>query len=173
VAFVRAAIPELRKTHGRIIFTSSGAAMGAYSTWGAYGAAKAAMNHLAMTLEAEEPLITSISIRPGVVDTQMQQAIREVHLGEMDKKDAEKFKSLHKEGGLLRPEQPGHVMAKLAVDGPKELSGKFLRYVYRVFRARERDTKRRHMFAIGFFFHWRLLLTCSSWNAPELAQFQD
>lgn len=75
--------------------------------------------------------MTSISIRPGVVDTEMQRELREIHHTSMDKKDAEKFASLKKNGGLLKPEQPGHVMAKLAVDAPKELSGRFLRQVTR------------------------------------------
>ena len=85
------------------------------------------MNHLALTLNVEEPLITSVAIRPGVVDTAMQQAIREKHSEKMDKKDREKFHGLHAQGGLLRPEQPGHVMAKLVLEAPRSLGGKFLR----------------------------------------------
>lgn len=69
--------------------------------------------------------MTTTSIRPGVVDTEMQRELREVHHTSMDKKDAEKFAGLKSEGKLLKPEQPGHVLAKLAVDTPKELSGKF------------------------------------------------
>ncbi|KAL8790557.1 MAG: hypothetical protein Q9195_006301 [Heterodermia aff. obscurata] len=127
VAWVTAALPALRRSKGRIIFTSSGAAINAYTGWGAYGASKAAINHLALTLGAEEPDVTSISLRPGVVDTEMQREIREVHGPGMQEQDIARFHKLHKEGGLLKPEQPGHVIAKLAVDGPKELSGRFLR----------------------------------------------
>ena len=57
---------------------SSGAAVNAYTGWGMYGAAKAAMNHLALTLSTEEPDVTTMAIRPGVVDTEMQREIREV-----------------------------------------------------------------------------------------------
>jgi hypothetical protein len=85
------------------------------------------MNHLALTLNAEEPSITSIAIRPGVVDTAMQQAIREEHSVKMDKKDNEKFARLHEQGELLKPEQPGHVMARLVLSAPRELGGRFLR----------------------------------------------
>lgn len=95
------------------------------------------MNHLAMTLSVEEPAITTVSIRPGVVDTAMQVEIREVHAAEgreegtgMTAEDAAKFHGLHKTGKLLKPEQPGHVMAQLATHAPTELSGKFLRYVF-------------------------------------------
>ncbi|KAK5137514.1 hypothetical protein LTR08_008493 [Meristemomyces frigidus] len=128
VAMCKAAIPELRKTKGTILLTSSGAATGAYPTWGAYGSSKAAMNHLGMTLAVEEKDITTVSVRPGVVDTDMQREIRETHHVAMDEKDAAKFKELKETGGLLRPEQPGHVMAKLVLDAPKELSGKFLNW---------------------------------------------
>nr|POF13252.1 putative oxidoreductase c30d10.05c [Quercus suber] len=126
VALAKAAIPDLRKSKGRIIFTSSGAATNGYPTWGAYGSTKAAMNHLVMTLANEEKDITSVSIRPGVVDTEMQRDVREKHTKVMDAKDATKFTDLLKNGNLLRPEQPGHVIAKLVLDASHELSGQFL-----------------------------------------------
>lgn len=126
VAMVKAAIPDLRKSKGRIILTSSGAASHAYPTWGAYGASKAALNHLGMTLACEEKEVTTIAVRPGVVDTNMQRDIREVHHKAMDEQDAARFAELKRSGGLLRPEQPGHVMAKLVLEAPLELSGKFV-----------------------------------------------
>ena len=49
------------------------------------------------------------------------------HKTVMDGKDAEKFKMLFEQGKLLKPEQPGNVMARLAVGTDKGLSGKFLR----------------------------------------------
>jgi NAD(P)-dependent dehydrogenase (short-subunit alcohol dehydrogenase family) len=76
-----------------------------------------------MTLTAEEPDITSISVRPGVVDTDMQKVVRG-HSTVMDAKDAEKFKTLHESGKLLRPEQPGNVIARLALGAERELGGK-------------------------------------------------
>lgn len=84
------------------------------------------MNHLNLTLAAEEPDVTCVSIRPGVVDTQMQIDIREVHSSSMDEKDNAKFRGLHEEGKLVKPEQPGHVIAKLAINAPKVFSGMFL-----------------------------------------------
>ncbi|CAI6340527.1 unnamed protein product [Periconia digitata] len=132
VDLVRAAIPSLRATNGRIILTSSGAAISGYQGWAAYGASKAALNHLAISLAVEEPLITTISIRPGVVDTEMQREIRDVHITAnkvMSEKDSEKFLGLKENGGLLRPEAPGGVIARLCVDSGEKgraLSGKFL-----------------------------------------------
>ena len=123
---IQAALPALRQSKGRIILTSSGAATFAYPTWGAYGASKAALNHLAMTLAAEEPDIVTIAIRPGTVDTEMQRELREVHNKAMDPKDAERFAELKTSGKLLKPEQPGNVIARLVLDATNGLSGKFL-----------------------------------------------
>ena len=126
VALTQAALPELRKSKGCIIFTSSGAASSAYETWGAYGSAKAALNHLAMTVGNEEKDVCTLSIRPGVVDTEMQREIREKHHELMTEKDRQKFAELKRSGGLLRPEQPGDVMAGVVVKPPRDLSGRFL-----------------------------------------------
>jgi len=86
------------------------------------------MNHLTQTLAAEEPDIVSISIRPGIVDTEMQREIREVHNGDMIESEVTEFVSLKAEGKLLRPDQPGNVMARLVLDAPSTLSGKFIRW---------------------------------------------
>ncbi|KAF2738183.1 short chain dehydrogenase-like protein [Polyplosphaeria fusca] len=128
IAIIQAALPHLRETQGRAILTSSGAAIKAYQGWGPYGASKAVLNHLALTLSVEEPDVTTISVRPGVVDTEMQREIREIHRSAMSEKDVAKYVGLKKDGGLLKPEQPGHVIAKLAVSAPKELSGRFLNW---------------------------------------------
>lgn len=124
---IGAAIPELRKTQGRIILTSSGAAAHSYSTWGAYCSSKAALKSLGETLAVEQKDITTISVAPGVVDTDMQRDLREIHLPGMDEKDQIRFTTLHKEGKLLRPEQPGNVMARLVLNASQELSGQFIR----------------------------------------------
>ncbi|EXJ58188.1 hypothetical protein A1O7_05613 [Cladophialophora yegresii CBS 114405] len=127
VVMISEALPWLRQTKGRIIFTSSGAAQNAYPSWGAYGASKAAINHLTMTLKNEEPDVTTVAIRPGVVDTAMQKDIRESFLSNMDERDQQKFRSAKEEGKLLPPEKPGNVIAELAVSAERELSGLFIR----------------------------------------------
>ncbi|MCJ1425951.1 hypothetical protein MMC29_003852 [Sticta canariensis] len=128
VAFAKAALPSLKRNNGRIIFTSSGAAATAYGGWGAYGSSKAALNHLAKTLSIEEPDVISIAIRPGVVDTQMQRELRNIYASGMLEKQAAKFYDLHRAGGLLKPEQPGTVIARLVLEGPEELNGEFLKW---------------------------------------------
>ncbi|KAL8692463.1 MAG: hypothetical protein Q9218_002531 [Villophora microphyllina] len=84
------------------------------------------MNHLNMTLAKEEPIVTCVAIKPGVVDTQMQQDIRDKHAASMDDRDIAKFRNLYQEGKLVKPEQAGHVIAKLAIGAPKQLSGQCL-----------------------------------------------
>jgi len=84
------------------------------------------LNHLAFTLKTEEPDITTVSIRPGVVDTEMQRELREVHHDKLDKKDQEKFMNAKADNTLLRPEQPGNVLARLALGASRDLSGQFL-----------------------------------------------
>jgi NAD(P)-dependent dehydrogenase (short-subunit alcohol dehydrogenase family) len=46
VTAVQAALPALRKSEGRIVFVSSGAAVKGTAGWGPYNASKAAMNSL-------------------------------------------------------------------------------------------------------------------------------
>lgn len=126
VEWVKAVIPELRQSKGKVIFTSSGAATSATTGWGMYGASKAALNHFNMTIAREEPDITCVSIRPGMVDTEMQGELRAKHLEVLGPNDGARFVDAHKEGKLLPPEKPGRVIAKLAANAPPELSGKFL-----------------------------------------------
>lgn len=83
-------------------------------------------NSLARTLAGEEPSIVTIAVRPGVVDTAMQTVLATEHFQAMDKKDAQKFQSMRAEGRMLRPEQPGNVIARLALHAQQHLSGKFI-----------------------------------------------
>ena len=85
------------------------------------------MKSLGDTLAVEEPDITTFSVEPGTVDTDMQKDIREKHATIMNEKDRQRFLSLHEEGKLAKPEQVGKVMGKLVLDAPKELSGQAFR----------------------------------------------
>jgi NAD(P)-dependent dehydrogenase (short-subunit alcohol dehydrogenase family) len=124
---IRHTLPWLREARGRIILTSSGAAEKTYTTWGPYGASKAALNSLARTLAKEEKgVVTVVAVRPGMVDTGMQERIREGLVAEMDEDDREKFVGAFREGKLLPPEKPARVMAALATGAGRELSGEFL-----------------------------------------------
>ncbi|KAL1661574.1 hypothetical protein GGG16DRAFT_110220 [Schizophyllum commune] len=128
VVALKAAAPALRKSvgGGRVVFVSSGAAIKGTPGWGAYNAAKAAMNSICRTFAEEEPSIVSVAVRPGVVDTEMQRVIREKGVGHMTEKGHQQFVQLQADGKLVRPEQPGHVIAGLALEAPHELSGQFV-----------------------------------------------
>jgi NAD(P)-dependent dehydrogenase (short-subunit alcohol dehydrogenase family) len=84
------------------------------------------VNHLAKTLANEERSIVTVAIRPGMVDTAMQEIIRGDMSKNMNTDEADKFKTAHRDGKLLPPEKPGHVMARLATNATKDLSGAFL-----------------------------------------------
>ncbi|BEJ17204.1 hypothetical protein CspHIS471_0606050 [Cutaneotrichosporon sp. HIS471] len=112
----------------RVILVSSGASVGAYQAWGMYSLAKAGVNSLARTFAAEEKdgNVVFLSIRPGVVDTDMQGHIRKVGPGVMAPNEMAKFNQLHEGGKLLPPEQPGSVIAGCAIGLPAECSGEYV-----------------------------------------------
>ncbi|KAG5985892.1 hypothetical protein E4U54_005745 [Claviceps lovelessii] len=128
MAMAQCAIPEIRKTKGCILWVSSGAARRAYQGWSGYASSKAAVNALSTCLAFEEKEITSLTIEPGRVDTDMQAQIRSAGKDTMDKTQFDDFVNAFEQGQLLKPEQPGHVMARVVVDPIKELSGQNLRW---------------------------------------------
>jgi NAD(P)-dependent dehydrogenase (short-subunit alcohol dehydrogenase family) len=122
----RVALPHLRKRQGRILNVSSGAAVHAIPGWGAYCLAKAAINQFGRMLAAEEPEVTCLSFRPGVVDTAMQATIRREGARGMPGEVHERFVRYHQAGELLPPEAPGCGLAVLALYAPRAWSGEFL-----------------------------------------------
>ncbi|KAI5966549.1 uncharacterized protein KGF55_000858 [Candida pseudojiufengensis] len=128
VQLIQQSLSELKRTGGNIIAVSSGAANSAYSGWYAYGSSKAALNHLIKSLAAEEKLIKAISIAPGVVNTDMQELIRNFG-SKMNEESLKKFINLHKDGKLVEPEICGKVYANLALKGwSDDLNGEFIRF---------------------------------------------
>ncbi len=122
------AIPHLRSTRGRIVNVSSGAAVKAIEGWSAYCVAKAGLTHLTRLLAAEEPDITTVALRPGVVDTAMQAKIRKEGAGAMAAAKAAYFHQLKADGRLLDPMVPAGKIAWLAIAAPPDLTGEFLDY---------------------------------------------
>lgn len=90
----------------RILNISSGAGRNAYYGWSTYCAAKAAVDHFTRCVALEqletENRVRIVSIRPGVIDTDMQQQIRSTTAD--DFKDVDKFIQLKESGELLSPE---------------------------------------------------------------------
>jgi NAD(P)-dependent dehydrogenase (short-subunit alcohol dehydrogenase family) len=74
LALTGLALPLLRGAEAATIVTlSSDAAVEAYEGWGGYGAAKAALDHLAAVLAVEEPGIRVHAFDPGDMRTEMHQ----------------------------------------------------------------------------------------------------
>jgi NAD(P)-dependent dehydrogenase (short-subunit alcohol dehydrogenase family) len=71
-ALIRALRPTLN-TGAAVINITSDAAADHYETWGAYAASKAALEHLTLTLAAEEPDVRWWIVDPGDMRTQMHQ----------------------------------------------------------------------------------------------------
>ncbi|KAI0053583.1 NAD(P)-binding protein [Auriscalpium vulgare] len=128
VTALKAAVPALRASArgGRVVFISSGSATGKTEGWAPYNASKAALNSLNRTLAEEEKNIVSVALRPGKVDTAMQAALRETGRVHMTEEDYNTFVREHTEGKLVKPEDAGYVIAKLALEAPASLSGQFV-----------------------------------------------
>jgi len=124
----QAAIPHLRAVRGRIVNVSSGAAVKTIEGWSAYCIAKGGLTHLTRLLAAEEPGITTVALRPGVVDTAMQASIRAEGHQAMTPEKIAYFKGLKEAGQLLDPGIPASKIAWLALHAPPDLNGAFLDY---------------------------------------------
>jgi NAD(P)-dependent dehydrogenase (short-subunit alcohol dehydrogenase family) len=74
LALTQLALPLLRASGaGTVVTLSSDAAVEAYAGWGGYGAAKAALDHLAAVLAVEEPDLRVHAFDPGDMRTAMHQ----------------------------------------------------------------------------------------------------
>ncbi|MGE0488910.1 MAG: SDR family NAD(P)-dependent oxidoreductase [Vulcanimicrobiota bacterium] len=124
----RAALPHLRHPQGRIVHISTGAAVKPMEGWSAYCTSKAGLLHLSSVIAAEEPEVTSLSLRPGVIDTAMQTEIREQGQSGMTEEKWKNFVNLKEQGQLEPPEVPARVAAWLALFAPRQWSGEFLQY---------------------------------------------
>lgn len=85
------------------------------------------MNMYLKCLAREEPEITCMSIRPGIVDTAIIESLySDPRRAQVMDPEQFKFMKMQKDHNkLLKPEQPAEIMAKLVLDAPKSLSGQF------------------------------------------------
>lgn len=125
---IQSSIPYLRSRNGRVINISSGAAYHPIYAGSAYCASKAGLNQLTSVLAKEEPRITFLAVRPGVVDTDMQARIRKEGPSVMPPDEIGYYQSLKKRGDLEPPEIPARSLAWLALAAPREFSGRFMSY---------------------------------------------
>jgi len=122
------ALASIASVNGRIVNISSGAANIPLPAASAYCASKAALTHFTRVLAQEVPEITAVSIRPGVVDTPMQDQIRREGSVAMKPEQIAYYRDLKTKGQLEPPEVPGRSIAWLALYAPHSMSGKFVNY---------------------------------------------
>jgi sepiapterin reductase len=121
----QAALPALRACQGRLINVSTGAAVSPIEGWAAYCASKAGALMFTRVVAAEEPEIIAVNYSPGVVDTAMQGAIRANQAG-MAPERAAYFQRLKDEEQLQPPDAAGQVLAWLALQAPRAMSGQMV-----------------------------------------------
>ncbi|HEX5860259.1 MAG TPA: SDR family NAD(P)-dependent oxidoreductase [Nocardioides sp.] len=73
VELMRSLLPQLRATGGTVLNITSDASVEAYPGWGAYGASKAALDHVSRVLAAEDPALRVYAVDPGDMRTRMHQ----------------------------------------------------------------------------------------------------
>jgi NAD(P)-dependent dehydrogenase (short-subunit alcohol dehydrogenase family) len=105
-AFVQAA-PEATR---RILHISSGAGRNAYPGWAVYCATKAALDQHARAVQLDgDARVLAVSLAPGVIDTDMQAAIRATPDANFSLR--ERFVELKDSGGLTSPEDCARKLA--------------------------------------------------------------
>lgn len=101
---------------GRVILISSGAAHKSIAGWGTYCISKGTLYRLWENFKEElaTQQITLASVRPGVVDTEMQAEIRQaVHPSFVQRPY---FEMLKQQGQLINAEQVAHYLYRLCTD---------------------------------------------------------
>lgn len=73
LALTQLAAPALRAATGLVVNISSDASRGGYPGWGGYGASKAALDLITLTVSQEERGFASVSVDPGDMRTDMHQ----------------------------------------------------------------------------------------------------
>lgn len=107
------------------VLFGSGAAEIAQPGIAAYCAAKAAEEHLARQIAAEEPGVATFVYRPGIVETSMQIQARSAEGGASEALH-EVFRPWKEKGLLLTPEESALGLIRLLDAGPAEFRGKIM-----------------------------------------------
>ncbi|KIW77600.1 hypothetical protein Z517_10046 [Fonsecaea pedrosoi CBS 271.37] len=123
------ALPHLRQTHGKVIFTTSAAGQQAlFAGWGFYGVSKAAVAFEAKQLHLEEPSLTVLGLSPGLCDTKMvQDLMNGAHEG-WSQEDAANYRKAFAGYELSKPEVVGRAYAYAVTKASREVSGSVLEY---------------------------------------------
>lgn len=95
----------------KIVNTSSGAGRKVYEGWSAYCAGKAGLDHFSSCLDAENDDVKVVSVAPGIIDTAMQQTIRQSETADFPLVD--KFLDYKESGLLSSPEETARLLMEM------------------------------------------------------------
>ncbi len=95
----------------KIVNISSGAGRNPYEGWSAYCAGKAGLDHFSLCIDAENKDVKVISVAPGIIDTGMQETIRQSDAADFPL--IEKFLDYKKSGLLSSPEETARLLIKM------------------------------------------------------------
>ncbi|MEK6190019.1 MAG: SDR family NAD(P)-dependent oxidoreductase [Carnobacterium alterfunditum] len=95
----------------RIINISSGAGRKAYEGWSAYCAGKAGLDHFSSCIDAENEDVKVVSVAPGIIDTGMQEKIRQSDATDFPL--IEKFLDYKESGLLSSPEETARLLIEM------------------------------------------------------------
>ena len=105
---------------GRLLHIGTGASHIPIKGWGAYCVSKAALSMLTRMLQLECHDLLVASVMPGIIDTAMQEIIRD-NPEAMDSDKSRFFETLFSSGKLLKPEVVGLFLSWLLLDVPANL----------------------------------------------------
>lgn len=116
---LRAVLPGMQaRGWGRIVNVTSGAAQGSgIENAGAYSVSKAALDMLtcAVALETLGSGVHVNGVSPGIVDTDMQLALRNAPPSEVGEATSARFRGFHARGELQAPSRPARLVAAVVL----------------------------------------------------------
>ena len=116
--------PKMKQSqHCRVTTISSGAALRPLHSWSSYCISKAGLDMWSRCLaeEGAKDGITSISIAPGIVNTDMQLQIRSSNVDDFPM--VESFAGYHRDGQLTNPDDVARQLYPLIIGHSTEQSG--------------------------------------------------
>lgn len=116
---LRAVLPGMQaRGWGRIVNVTSGAGSGSgIQNAGAYSVSKAALDMLTRAAASETAAsgVYVNGVSPGVVDTDMQSALRDAPIEEIGAATSERFRAFHARGELQTPLRPARLIAAVVL----------------------------------------------------------
>lgn len=128
VQWTQHALPFLRFTNGRIIYTSSNVVKTPMLGWSAYSASKNAANMFIKILAKEEPGITALAVHPGIVATDTMKRTIENGKSSMNKAQYEILEKMMEQGKMTPIEKCSEAIGKLILNAPRSKSGEFVQW---------------------------------------------